>query len=62
MKSLDKVKEHLKPGEVYHRADLKKWSTSIDRHLQELVKDGTIEKLFRGIYYVPSQVNTRATA
>jgi hypothetical protein len=25
------------------------------RHLQELVKDGTLEKLSGGLYYVPAQ-------
>jgi len=55
MKRLDIVKEHLKPGLVYHRADLIEWSTSVDRHLQELVKEGALEKLSGGIYYVPKQ-------
>lgn len=55
MKRLETVKRHLKPGQVYHRADLKKWSASVDRHLQELVKDGTLEKLSGGLYYVPRQ-------
>lgn len=55
MRRLDIVKEHLKPGEVYHRRDLMEWSTSVDRHLQELVKEGTLEKLSGGLYYVPSQ-------
>lgn len=40
---------------VYRRADLQQWSTSVDRHLQELVKDGTLEKLAGGLYYVPTQ-------
>jgi hypothetical protein len=34
----------LKPGEVYHQADLKAWSTSVDRHLQELIMDKIITK------------------
>lgn len=46
---------NLKEGEVYRRADLQRWSTSVDRHLQELVKDGTLEKLSGGLYFVPTQ-------
>lgn len=55
MKQLEVVKQRLKQGEVYRRADLEQWSTSVDRHLQELVKDGTMEKLGAGMYYVPKQ-------
>lgn len=55
MKQLDKLKENLKEGEVYRRVDLQQWSTSVDRHLQELVKDGTLQKLSGGLYYVPAQ-------
>ena len=53
MKQLEVLKIHLKQGEVYRRADLKKWSTSVDRHLEQLVKDGTLEKLSGGLYYMP---------
>lgn len=52
---IEKLKQKLKPGMVYRRADLQQWSTSVDRHLQELVKDGTLEKLSGGLYYVPTQ-------
>lgn len=55
MKQLDILKKHLKQGEVYRRADLKKWSTAVDRHLQQLVKDGTLEKLSGGLYYSPKR-------
>ena len=53
MKQMEVLEKHLKQGEVYRRVDLKKWSTSVDRHLQQLVKDGTLEKLSGGLYYVP---------
>lgn len=53
MKTLNTLKKQLKPGEVYRRADLQQWSTAVDRHLQDLVKDGTLEKLSGGLYYVP---------
>jgi hypothetical protein len=55
MKQVEFLKKHLKPGIVYRRADLQNWSNSVDRHLQILVKDGTLEKLAGGLYYVPKQ-------
>ena len=55
MEQLDLLKRELRPGAVYRRADLQQWSKSVDRHLQELVKDGTLEKLSGGLYYVPAQ-------
>ena len=53
MKQLDTLKKHLKPGEVYRRADLQQWTTAVDRHLQQLVSEGVLEKLSGGLYYVP---------
>ena len=53
MEQLDVLKKELRPGAVYRRADLQQWSKAVDRHLQELVKDGTLEKLSGGLYYVP---------
>lgn len=55
MEQLDLLKRALRPGSVYRRADLQQWSKSVDRHLQELVKEGTLEKLSGGLYYVPVQ-------
>lgn len=55
MKRLELIKQKLRQGEVYRRADLEQWSASVDRHLQELVKDGALEKLGGGMYYVPKQ-------
>lgn len=54
MEQFDVLKKRLRPGEVYRRADLQQWSRSVDRHLQELVKDGTLEKLSGGLYYLPA--------
>lgn len=34
---------------------LEKWSTSVDRHLQQLVKEDTLEKLSGGLYYAPKK-------
>lgn len=55
MKQVETLKKQLKPGGVYRRADLRRWSNSVDRHLQELVNNGTLEKLSGGLYYVPKQ-------
>jgi hypothetical protein len=55
MTKLQKLKSHLKPGRAYRRADLACWSTSIDRHLKQLVEDGTIEKLSGGLYLCPKK-------
>jgi hypothetical protein len=51
----EELKKHLKAGRVYRRGDLTQWSNAIDRHLNELVKSGFIEKLSAGLYYVPKQ-------
>lgn len=53
MNKLQQLKKHLKRGKVYRRADLLKWSTSVDRHLDELVKEGTLQKLSHGLYSYP---------
>lgn len=55
MKKLELLKQHLKPGEVYRRANLEGWSKAIDRHLQQLVKDGVLQKLSGGLYYAPKE-------
>jgi hypothetical protein len=54
MNKLQELKMHLKRGKVYRRADLSMWSTSVDRHLDELVKEGTLQKLSQGLYYFPN--------
>lgn len=53
MKQLETLKKQFNPGTVYRRADLEGMTTAVDRHLQELVKEGTLEKLSGGLYYVP---------
>ncbi len=53
MNKLQELKKHLKRGKVYRRADLSKWSTSVDRHLDELVKEGSLQKLSQGLYFYP---------
>lgn len=53
MNKLQELKKHLKRGKVYRRADFSKWSKSVDRHLDELVQEGTLQKLSQGLYYYP---------
>jgi hypothetical protein len=52
---LEQLKRHLKPGHVYRRADLARWSTSVDRHLKQLVESGTLKKLSGGLYSYPRE-------
>jgi len=53
MARLNELKANLKPGQVYRRTDLTKWSKSVDRHLDILVKEGTLNKLAQGVYHYP---------
>ncbi len=53
MAQLHELKKHLKKGRVYRRDDLMKWSKSVDRHLEELTAEGTLQKLSQGLYYFP---------
>jgi hypothetical protein len=55
MTKLDALKKHLKPGQVYRRAELAQWSNAVDRHLGQLVADGTLTKLSGGLYSYPKQ-------
>jgi hypothetical protein len=55
MKKSDTLRKQLKPGKVYRRGDLSQWSTSVDRHLAQLVDEGSVKKLASGLYYVPKQ-------
>jgi hypothetical protein len=51
--TLEKLRNHLRPGGVYRREDLLPWSHSVDRHLKELIAEGTLQKLRTGLYYSP---------
>lgn len=53
MSKLTELKRHLRPGQVYRRVDLQKWSKAVDRHLGQLVKEGMLTKLAAGLYYYP---------
>ena len=55
MSKLEDLKQHLVRGRVYRRAELAQWSTSVDRHLDELVADGSLRRLSHGLYYHPKK-------
>src|ERR1700678_1353172 len=55
MAKIEELKKQLKRGNVYRRADLVKWSTSVDRHLEALVEEGTLQRLSQGLYYFPEE-------
>jgi hypothetical protein len=52
MKALIK---HIKPGQVYRRADLEFYSTAVDRHLSQLTSAGSLKKLGHGLYHIPKE-------
>jgi hypothetical protein len=54
--TLKALSRHLRPGRVYRRGDLLPWSHSVDRHLKDLVADGTLQKLRTGLYYRPRKL------
>lgn len=56
MSRLQQLKRQLKPGEVYRRTELANWSKSVDRHLDELVQEGTLQKLSRGCTIIQKKV------
>jgi hypothetical protein len=53
MRKLDELKQHLKPGRVYRREDLARWSNAVDRHLKKLVESKVLTKLAGGLYAYP---------
>lgn len=55
MARLDDLKKQLRRGRVYRRTELAKWSKSVDRHLEALQQDGTLQKLSQGLYYFPNE-------
>lgn len=57
MSALEELKLHLKPGQVYRRADLAQWSTAVDRHLKQLVDEGTLQKAAQGVYVCPKKTS-----
>lgn len=53
MTKLQELKKHLRPGQVYRREDVAGWSNAVDRHLKQLVEEGTLTKLAGGLYAYP---------
>jgi hypothetical protein len=53
MTKVQELTRHLRPGRVYRREDLVQWSNAVDRHLKQLVSDGTLTKLAPGLYLYP---------
>jgi hypothetical protein len=55
MTRLQALKRHLRPGQVYRREDLTQWSSAVDRHVKQLLNDGTLTKLSGGLYLYPKE-------
>src|ERR1700682_1119759 len=55
MTKLDELKQHLKPGGVYRREDLARFSNAVDRHLKQLVETQVLKKLRGGLYAYPKE-------
>jgi len=55
MSRLSELKRHLRPGRVYRREQLAEWSNAVDRHLKQLVSEGSLTKLAGGLYYCPKE-------
>ncbi len=55
METLNNLKRHLRRGQVYRRSDLERWSKAVDRHLKQLVNEGTLQKMSQGLYYYPKE-------
>ena len=53
MSAVTELKRRLRPGQVYRRKDLARWSNAVDRHVRQLVDEGLLEKVSGGIYLVP---------
>src|ERR1700682_2219151 len=55
MTKVQKLKQHLRPGQVYRREDLARLSSAVDRHLKQLVREGELKKLAGGLYHRPKE-------
>ncbi|OGO93715.1 MAG: hypothetical protein A3F41_00900 [Coxiella sp. RIFCSPHIGHO2_12_FULL_44_14] len=54
-RSFEKLAHQLTPGHIYRRERLCTRSKAVDRDLMKLVKQGLLEKVAAGLYYVPKQ-------
>jgi hypothetical protein len=55
MNKLHEIRTHLRPGQVYRRSDLGRWSKAVDRDVKQLRKNGVLEKIYVGLYYCPRE-------
>jgi hypothetical protein len=55
MSKLQEIKKNLRPGHVYRRQDLSRWSNAVDRHIRQLLDEGTLRKLAGGLYMRPKE-------
>jgi hypothetical protein len=55
MTRVEEIKKHLRPGHVYRRQDLARWSNAVDRHIKHMLEDGTLRKLAGGLYLRPKE-------
>ena len=55
MTKLNELKKNLRPGRVYRRQDLEQYSNAVDRHLKQLLAEGTLTKLSGGLYHCPKK-------
>lgn len=53
MRKVENLKSHLRPGHLYRRSELEKWSRSVDRELAELVSAEVLVKIRHGLYECP---------
>ena len=53
MSAFSEFKRHLRPGQLYRRKDLGRWSSAVDRHVRQLVEEGRLEKVSAGVYMAP---------
>ena len=57
MSALQEFKKHLKPRQVYRRAQLAEFSNTVDRYIRQLLDTGELQKLECGLYYWPEESN-----
>jgi hypothetical protein len=55
MSAVNPLRKRLRPGQVYRRKDLARWSRAVDRHLAQLVEEGLLSKVSGGLYMVPRE-------
>jgi hypothetical protein len=55
MNAIKIIKQHLRPGQVYRRAEIMRWSKAVDRNLKQMLEKGLLNKLSGGLYYCPKE-------